>query len=284
MELASPPFSIKMRNFFMWLLGTIVLYFKFVSGFLVIEVEKTSEGKWKFVSLANETHPVTGFISSIAIFLIVGFVVFEIISRFSRYSDFSYDVLKERQLFYYLSWAVILEMFVGLAVYIAGSLKSDDLFLELNILTSIASILLIFILFRKNLSLIGINRPNSYRRLILGFFIGAVSVYFFQLIMMTKIMPMLPIDLYSSRENLLDEMANSNFLLAFLFVVILAPLAEEFIYRGVFQSYFAGRVGVFFALILSSIAFATMHFDPSSFLAHFGIGLIFGLSGYFTIC
>lgn len=65
-------------------------------------------------------------------------------------------------------------------------------------------------------------------------------------------------------------LANSNLLwLGLLITIVIAPFIEEFIFRGVVQTYLRKRVTRIQAIVLSSIFFAGVHFAPTQ-----GIGNI----------
>lgn len=64
-------------------------------------------------------------------------------------------------------------------------------------------------------------------------------------------------------------------ILALLSVIVMAPLIEEFLFRGVLQTYLKKRVGLKSALLLSSFLFALFHFSLSQGIGN--ISLIFSL-------
>ena len=63
---------------------------------------------------------------------------------------------------------------------------------------------------------------------------------------------------------------------AFVLLVLVAPLTEELLFRGVFLRGFVARYGASRALLLSSTLFALAHFYPIKFLSTFAIGLLLG--------
>jgi len=50
---------------------------------------------------------------------------------------------------------------------------------------------------------------------------------------------------------------------ALLAVLVFAPLIEEFLFRGVLQTYFKKKLGAASAILLSALLFALIHFSPS---------------------
>ena len=62
----------------------------------------------------------------------------------------------------------------------------------------------------------------------------------------------------------------------FLMVVVLAPLAEEIAYRGLWLRAAQRRLGIIGGIVLSAAVFAVMHLQPYDTLSLFGIGLVLG--------
>ena len=56
---------------------------------------------------------------------------------------------------------------------------------------------------------------------------------------------------------------------AFLSILLAAPIMEEFIFRGVLQSYLRKKLGMIPAILLASFAFALFHIQPADKLANF---------------
>jgi uncharacterized protein len=68
---------------------------------------------------------------------------------------------------------------------------------------------------------------------------------------------------------------------ALLAIVVFAPLIEEFLFRGMLQTYFKRHLGVKAAILLSSLAFALFHFAPSQGLGNIPLLVsLFLLGGY----
>ncbi len=71
---------------------------------------------------------------------------------------------------------------------------------------------------------------------------------------------------------------------AFASVLIMAPLIEEFLFRGIMQTYFKRRLGTLPAILLTSLSFGIFHFSPgqgmgniSLIIALFVLGCFLGL-------
>lgn len=68
----------------------------------------------------------------------------------------------------------------------------------------------------------------------------------------------------------------SQFVAALLVIAVLAPLVEELVFRGLFYGWLEGCWNSGVALIVSSLAFAAAHFEPSHILLVLPLGLFFG--------
>jgi membrane protease YdiL (CAAX protease family) len=65
-------------------------------------------------------------------------------------------------------------------------------------------------------------------------------------------------------------------ILLVLVVVVAAPIFEELFYRGLWLRSIERRLGSTWAIVLSALVFALVHFEPYDFPALFGFGLILG--------
>ncbi len=73
------------------------------------------------------------------------------------------------------------------------------------------------------------------------------------------------------------------FTLAFIEVVIFAPIIEEFLFRGIIHNFIKKYLGRFSSIILTNIAFAMMHFSSSQKLSNISIlGSIFVLGCFLS--
>ncbi len=76
-----------------------------------------------------------------------------------------------------------------------------------------------------------------------------------------------------------EYMGAEEIALTLLSSVVLAPLIEEFMFRGVIMKLLE-RYGLLRAVLYSSLIFALMHLDPTSFVMVFLLGMIFALVKY----
>ncbi|HSI02362.1 MAG TPA: type II CAAX endopeptidase family protein, partial [Reyranella sp.] len=67
-----------------------------------------------------------------------------------------------------------------------------------------------------------------------------------------------------------------NLLVGLALLAVLAPLVEELIFRGLLYGLVAGRWGGLTAWLVSSLAFATAHYEPAHVVLVLPLGLLFG--------
>lgn len=58
-------------------------------------------------------------------------------------------------------------------------------------------------------------------------------------------------------------------------VSVLAPLGEELVFRGYLYRILGARLGIARSVLITSVLFAVIHFNPASILALFALGLVF---------
>lgn len=73
----------------------------------------------------------------------------------------------------------------------------------------------------------------------------------------------------------------ASLVFALFSILFLAPLVEEFLFRGVLQTYFKKRMGFKAALLISALAFALFHYSPSQGLGNVSLMVsLFILGGF----
>ena len=70
-----------------------------------------------------------------------------------------------------------------------------------------------------------------------------------------------------------------RYLITLLFI---APIFEEFYFRGILINYLEKKIGPFWAIILSSLYFSTIHFNIAAGSTLFSLGILLGLVSYIT--
>jgi membrane protease YdiL (CAAX protease family) len=93
----------------------------------------------------------------------------------------------------------------------------------------------------------------------------------------TELIPMPDI----MKEGLKNLNSSTNFAM-FLFMVILAPLGEELIFRGIILDSLLKRYSSWKAIIVSALIFGAVHLNPWQFIPGFALGIFFGWIYYHT--
>lgn len=84
----------------------------------------------------------------------------------------------------------------------------------------------------------------------------------------------------STQEQVLGgeaSLTSSDFLLLLLVGVLVAPVVEEFIFRGLIYRYLRGKKSVTYAVLVSAAIFAVAHFIPTLIPALFVLGIALAL-------
>ena len=84
------------------------------------------------------------------------------------------------------------------------------------------------------------------------------------------------LDVAEPARDLVDKATGAGVLLLVLVVVVGGPVVEEVFYRGLTLRALEGRMRPTFALILSSLLFAVIHFQVTQFPALLMFGLVAG--------
>ncbi|MGH2748281.1 MAG: lysostaphin resistance A-like protein [Actinomycetota bacterium] len=84
----------------------------------------------------------------------------------------------------------------------------------------------------------------------------------------------------STQEQVLGgeaSLTSSDYLLLLLVGVLVAPIVEEFIFRGLIYRYLRGKKSVTYAVLVSAAIFAVAHFIPTLIPALFVLGIALAL-------
>ncbi|MFR6640217.1 MAG: lysostaphin resistance A-like protein [Christensenellales bacterium] len=85
---------------------------------------------------------------------------------------------------------------------------------------------------------------------------------------------------YASQTSI-DLSNNINICLATFVTVILAPVCEEYVFRGALLGGLVKRRGVIVSCLMSAAAFALMHMNPEQTVYQFCLGFV---AAYLTVC
>ncbi len=93
-----------------------------------------------------------------------------------------------------------------------------------------------------------------------------------------KVLPQFVLELFDTSRILASAMTNRiEQAVVLLAVVVLAPLAEEFFFRGVLFHGLNRRFGMLTSAVVSGVVFSAYHLDPVGFLPRVEIGIVLGL-------
>jgi membrane protease YdiL (CAAX protease family) len=87
-------------------------------------------------------------------------------------------------------------------------------------------------------------------------------------------------DVPNTQEQVLGgdaSLTSTDYLLLLLVGVLVAPIVEEFLFRGLIYRYFRGKRSVTYAVLLSAVIFAAAHFIPTLIPALFVLGIALAL-------
>jgi uncharacterized protein len=175
--------------------------------------------------------------------------------------------------FYEIGWLRLL-IPAGLRESAAGSALG-------GVSMQIAAILVIPLYFRRSFHEIGLKRPVITWKML-----GLVLMFFTMTYAMSLVSNWLGgwlgIDTNSYREqsisNELQSAVKTGWLLTsapLLATAVIAPIGEEFLFRGVLQSVLTARLGAWVGVIGSAFLFALIHADLVLFVPIFLMGLLF---------
>lgn len=174
---------------------------------------------------------------------------------------------------------IYLALFLGAAPLVFYFLK-PTLFSPILLITiaqmatcfAVITLLIIYSLFQEKTTLISIwKRGNS--SLISDFFFGMLA-YLISMPVVFFIAQMAQVAIYYvfgtfGEEQLavryLNLVKESPYLfaIALTIIVLIAPIIEEYIFRGFLYSYLKSKVGIKWGMILSSMVFALLHLSPA---------------------
>lgn len=87
-------------------------------------------------------------------------------------------------------------------------------------------------------------------------------------------------DVPSTQEQVLGgeaSLSSADYLLLLVIGVVIAPIVEEFLFRGLLYRYLRRRKSVAYAVVLSAVIFAAAHFIPTLIPALFVLGIVLAL-------
>ena len=194
---------------------------------------------------------------------IITFLFFSIIIiLFYKFSFFSANKIKiETYLIYILTSFVV---FFSIIKFIINS-NTTSIILEV-LLVDIGAIYIIFqIIKRYDLNVkkwLGLKLFSLRKIKFLGFYFLAWPI----IILWAQLVEYLNLEIFKS-NNYSEEVFNSlnnNYVLIFFMACIIAPFCEEVIFRGYLYKIIRDKSNVLFAIVINSLFFGAIHFEPSA--------------------
>ena len=224
--------------FFIFLLLFIILLDQYLSKLL------------DFIFISKSRNIITFFLFSIIIIL------------FYKLSIFSANKIKiENYLIYILTSFVV---FFSIIKFIINS-NTTSIILEV-LLVDIGAIYIIFqIIKRYDLNVkkwLGLKLFSLRKIKFLGFYFLAWPI----IILWAQLVEYLNLEIFKS-NNYSEEVFNSlnnNYVLIFFMACIIAPFCEEVIFRGYLYKIIRDKSNVLFAIVINSLFFGAIHFEPSA--------------------
>jgi membrane protease YdiL (CAAX protease family) len=90
------------------------------------------------------------------------------------------------------------------------------------------------------------------------------------------------IPLSESMRKLMLEFGAQTGILAFITMVVIAPVVEELIYRGIILDGLIRKYSPWKAILISSLIFGLVHLNPWQLITGFVIGIFIGWAYYYT--
>lgn len=155
---------------------------------------------------------------------------------------------------------------------LSGNLVGIDTSIWLRVAAEVAVVVLLFVWGSPGALGFRAPRPgNLFYSVMLAFFI-----YLPLSVLLDFIVYIFSSTGASIPEHSINEAVTSMpFIIEFLYFCVLAPFAEELIFRGALQGAYERKIG-FGAFVISGILFGVMHADPLSSLNGAIVGVLFG--------
>ncbi|SDY47086.1 CAAX protease self-immunity [Thermoactinomyces sp. DSM 45892] len=279
-KLTNAPEDSKFRVVFAWI-TMICFWSTLFIRFLFIEVTRTDENLLRFTEASPD-----GFEALLCLALYtLGFLAFILFVIFG----FTERFFLERRMIDRIKWTD-LAIFCSW-IYVPWLI--ENIYNNRMILFFTSCVIAGLFLNQKRFVLIGFHAP--IKKVLLFFCV----IFAFGLIQVLQFIGVelnsyLGIDQYSDRENSIKNSyqmdtdatmnsfssatsTSSNAALTFLAVCLLAPIAEEILFRGYLQTLLTHYTGRVLSVILTAFLFSLYHVDVASFFPLFFTGIIFGV-------
>ncbi|WP_157758124.1 CPBP family intramembrane glutamic endopeptidase [Acinetobacter larvae] len=192
----------------------------------------------------------------------------------------------QRMLYFMLFLGLMLATDLVYVIYPQEQITQHDF--KIALLQSIACCLVISFFYRRYRKQLQVSNPNHFHRQA----INKKFVYFmFCMALCCGVVSYIFDDILHvgtpENQRLIEEMFRQTPISMTITTVLMAPILEELLFRGIFANYFFNRSHLFWnilAIISSSLLFALMHeFALSVALFYYmSIGAIFGVTYFYT--
>ena len=116
----------------------------------------------------------------------------------------------------------------------------------------------------------------SPTQMLFGFALGATNYFAFVIPLQFVATSLAPKRLLIDAGKIFEQQSQFELTLVTIGVGVIAPLCEEFVFRGVFQQGLLARLRPIPAIAITAAVFSAFHFDIVGFIARFELGFLFG--------
>ncbi len=136
---------------------------------------------------------------------------------------------------------------------------------------------------KLNWSTLGLNRLPEWSDILLGP-VAFIPYYILTLILMLIAVAVLPgFDVSQVQETGFQSLTNqTGYVMAFLTLVVMAPLAEEVLFRGYLYGRLKRYIGLIGAIVLTSLCFAVLHLQLNVGIDVFALSIVLCVLREFT--
>lgn len=275
-----------------WAIMLFVGYWlMFAAEFSFIRFSRGADGRWVATTLDQPQMWLSIAILAVTVISVVvavGFIISLWRERRQRRWLWGNDELNGNDVLHIVAWVHVFQTCTLLwyGLFLEGSLFAEGTIGGVFESASFQLFLLLLIplWFRGRLGEIGVCRPVRLARMIVMLLVLFLLIAKVLDVAVTHpVADWFGLSLDSEREQQIEKeivQAKENDMLAavtsFLVIGGLVPIAEELLFRGVFQTYLVSRLGAVAGIVLSSLWFALLHVDVALLAPLFVIGLGLG--------
>jgi uncharacterized protein len=184
--------------------------------------------------------------------------------------------------FHLFAWlTLVITFFVFMTVSVAFSFMNIAASIASGLITIAGCTFVALKMTGRNWKSVTLLNRFSFQGIILGAVIAlcnSVSLGDWLSLLSNQLMPEIFKELFNTSQLLANAVTNiPERITVFLSLVVFAPLAEEFLFRGVLFRAFLTRYSILLSVLLSGFIFSAYHLDPVGFLPRVEIGIILAL-------